>query len=265
MIFHEVSNSYFHYLSNSIFLTVFLVFERLGTPPVSLKSLKGDFYNLKPGCPITIGSILFTKIEVDAPKVEIVATKPTAKNAKKTEQVEDDPNQVDFTKMDFRVGVITKVWHHETAERLFCEEIDVGDDLPRQVASGLRQHYTLEEMNGRRVVVVCNLKESKLQGFLSFGMVLAAKTEGVDGKIVLLEPPSNAAIGDRVYIDGLREGDVGGGLPALPAKVKKLKIWESVSPDLSTDATGTACWKGRPLLAAGEPLTAPCVPNSPIS
>ena len=54
----------------------------MGTPPVSLKSLKGDFYNLKPGCPITIGSILFTKIEVDAPKVEIVATKPAVKNAK---------------------------------------------------------------------------------------------------------------------------------------------------------------------------------------
>lgn len=252
-------------LFDQIFFSTFSVFERLGTQPVSLKSLKGDFYNLKPGCPITIGSILFEKIEVDAPKVEIVAAKPVGKSAKKTEQVEDDPNQESFTKMDFRVGLITKVWHHETAERLFCEEIDVGDDVPRQVASGLRQHYTLDEMNGRRVVVVCNLKESKLQGFLSFGMVLAAKTEGVDGKIVLLEPPLSAAVGDRVYIEGLREGDLGGGVPAAAAKVKKLKIWESVSPDLSTDATGTACWKGRPLLAAGEPLTAPNVPNSPIS
>lgn len=232
-----------------------------------VKTLRADFYNLKPGSPVTIGNILFEKIETESssPKNEasaVVGGKQAPKVAKKAEPLEEDPNQVDFTKMDFRVGVITKVWHHETAERLFCEEIDIGEDLPRPVASGLRQYYTLEEMQGKRVVVVCNLKESKLQGFLSFGMVLAAKT---DSKIILLEPPAGAAVGDRVYIDGLQEGDVGGGLPVAAARVKKLKIWEAVAPDLSTDSTGTACWKGRHLLLAGEPLIAPNAPNAPIS
>jgi tRNA-binding EMAP/Myf-like protein len=67
------------------------------------------------------------------------------------------------------VGVITKVWHHPAAERLFCEEIDVGEGAPRQIASGLREHFTLEQMQGRRVVVVTNLKPAKLVGFESNG------------------------------------------------------------------------------------------------
>lgn len=74
-----------------------------------------------------------------------------------------------------------KVWNHESADRLYCEEIDVGEDAPRQIASGLREHCTLEEMQGRLVLVVCNLRPAKLAGFSSNGMVLAAKSQ--DGKV----------------------------------------------------------------------------------
>jgi tRNA-binding EMAP/Myf-like protein len=56
--------------------------------------------------------------------------------------------------------------------RLFCEEIDIGEDAPRRIASGLREHYSLEEMQGRKLIVVCNLKEAKLVGFVSQGMSL---------------------------------------------------------------------------------------------
>ena len=243
------------------------MFDRLGTQPVPVKSLKGDFYNLVAGTPVTIGDILFIKIETEA-KIESVSVKAAPKVGKKAEAIEDDPNQVDFTKLDFRVGCITKVWNHETADRLYCEEIDIGEEVPRAVASGLRQHYTLEEMHGRRVVVVCNLKESKLQGFVSCGMVLAAKTSagnGVESIIVLLDPPADAALGDRVYIEGLSEGDLGGGLPLAASRIKKLKVWEAVSPDLMTDSTGIACWKGRPLLVAGSPVTAISAPSAPFS
>ena len=231
-----------------------------------VKTLKGDFYNLKPGCPVKVGSILFTKIEVESnlPKTDVLASVPgKPKAVKKAEPIEEDPNQVDFTKMDLRVGIIRKVWNHETGERLFCEEIDVGEETLRPVASGLRQFYTLEDMLDRRVVVVCNLKEIKLQGYMSCGMVLAAKT-GL-GQMVLLDPPSGSAPGDRVYIDGLNEGDVGGGMPATAAKVKKFKIWESVTANLSTDPTGVACWDNRPLLVAGEPILAITAPSSSIS
>ena len=74
------------------------------------------------------------------------------------------------------MSLLRKGWHHPEADKLFCEEIDVGEeDGPRQIASGLREHYTLDEMQDRKVLVVCNLKAAKIVGFNSNGMVLAAK------------------------------------------------------------------------------------------
>jgi methionine--tRNA ligase beta chain len=240
-----------HFLAPVIPIAANEVFTRLGTPPVIARNLRTDFYNLKAGTPVTVGEILFQKIELGDDVAAAKAAELAAAEAKKTKaggggggknkkgaeaEIPEDPNQVDFTKMDFRVGKITKVWHHETASRLFCEEIDCGEDAPRQVASGLREYYTLDQMEGRKVIVICNLKETKLQGFMSFGMVLAAKVEtevedataegGVSKKvrIELLEPPADAQIGERVYLEGLKEGEVGGG-PALPAaRIKKLKV-----------------------------------------
>merc|ERR1711865_459054 len=63
-----------------------------------------------------------------------------------------------FTKIDLRVGQIVKAWEHPDSDKLWCEEIDVGEDKPRQIASGLRAHYSQEEMTNRRILVVCNLK-----------------------------------------------------------------------------------------------------------
>jgi len=80
-------------------------------------------------------------------------------------------DQPDICKLEFKVGVITKVWLHETADKLYCEEIDVGEpEGPRQIASGLRPHFTLEQMQGQRLLVVANLKKKALLGFKSHGM-----------------------------------------------------------------------------------------------
>ncbi len=76
------------------------------------------------------------------------------------------PKDVDTVNaLDFRVGIITKVSKHETADKLYCEEIDIGEAEPRQIASGLVPHYTVEEMLGRRLIVVANLKPRNLVGF----------------------------------------------------------------------------------------------------
>jgi aminoacyl tRNA synthase complex-interacting multifunctional protein 1 len=100
--------------------------------------------------------------------------------------------------MDIRVGVIQKVWDHTTADKLYCEEINVGEDAPREICSGLRDYYSLDDLQGRKVLVVCNLKAAKIVGFTSNGMVLAAK---LDGKVELVEPPADAEIGSRVTLD----------------------------------------------------------------
>ena len=73
------------------------------------------------------------------------------------------------------MGKITKVWAHETADKLFCEEIDIGEESgPRSIASGLRPFYKAEEMVGKMVLVLANLKARALVGFKSHGMVLKA-------------------------------------------------------------------------------------------
>jgi methionine--tRNA ligase beta chain len=78
-----------------------------------------------------------------------------------------------ITALDIRVGEIKKVWEHEEADKLFCEEIDVGEGEPRQIASGLRPYMKAEDLLGKKVLVLCNLKERKLVGFPSHGMVSA--------------------------------------------------------------------------------------------
>ncbi|CAN0399962.1 unnamed protein product, partial [Hapterophycus canaliculatus] len=80
--------------------------------------------------------------------------------------VEGEPS-----KLDVRVGVIVKAWEHPDSEKLFCEEIDLGEGTNRMIASGLRAFYTLEEMQGRRVIVLANLKARNIGGFKSNGMV----------------------------------------------------------------------------------------------
>lgn len=59
--------------------------------------------------------------------------------------------------------LIPQVWEHPESEKLWCEEIDVGEDQPRQIASGLRKFMTAEEMVGADVLVVCNLKAAKVR------------------------------------------------------------------------------------------------------
>jgi len=181
-----------------------------------------------------------------------------ARQSAASKQAKDAPQQPEFTKMEIRVGKITKVWNHASADKLFCEEIDVGEESgPRQIASGLRDHYTLEEMQDRLVLVVCNLKAAKIVEFVSNGMVLAAKSE--DGKAELVTPPEGSQVGERVFIEGL-EGE-----PFSAAQVKKKKTWANVAKDLKTGEGGVATWQGKTIQTAAGPCTAATLVGVPIS
>jgi methionine--tRNA ligase beta chain len=168
-----------------------------------------------------------------------------------------DANQPEFTKIDIRVGKIIKVWNHETADKLFCEQIDLGEETgPREIASGLKDYYTLEDMQDREVLVVCNLKAAKIVGFVSNGMVLAAKG---DGKVELVTPPAGSKVGERVFIDGLS------GEPFTSTQVKKKKTWEAVAKDLKTGEGGVATWGGKVIKTSAGPCSAASLVGAPIS
>lgn len=88
-------------------------------------------------------------------------------------------------------------------------------------------------MKGQRLLVVCNLKPSKMVGFVSNGMVLCAKK---DGKVEFIEPPAGAKIGERVAVEAF----AGGSAPITSTQVKKKKVWEAVAEVLRTDGASAS-------------------------
>eukprot|EP00547_Thalassionema_nitzschioides_P002335 CAMPEP_0194224450 /NCGR_PEP_ID=MMETSP0156-20130528/37496_1 /TAXON_ID=33649 /ORGANISM="Thalassionema nitzschioides, Strain L26-B" /LENGTH=237 /DNA_ID=CAMNT_0038956021 /DNA_START=84 /DNA_END=797 /DNA_ORIENTATION=+ len=162
----------------------------------------------------------------------------TTEPAKKSASEPPAPPVIDISKLDIRVGVINKAWLHEEADKLFCEEIDIGEESgPRQIASGLRAYYEVEDLEGQRVLVLANLKTRKLVGFPSHGMVLCASN---DDKVKFVEPPAEAAIGERVMVDGFD------GEPATENQVIKKKMLNAIFPDLKTNDEGVATYKDVP-------------------
>ena len=75
-----------------------------------------------------------------------------------------------------KVGKIIKCEKHPDADALYLEEIECGEEKPRQVISGLVKFVPLEEMQNRMVVILCNLKPAKMRGILSEAMVMCAST-----------------------------------------------------------------------------------------
>ena len=143
-----------------------------------------------------------------------------------------DPNLPDICKLEFKVGIITKAWVHPDADRLYCEEIDCGEEWPRQIASGLRAHYNLDEMQGQRLLVVANLKAKNLVGFKSHGMVLCAAETNADGteKVEFVEPPEGAPLGEIVTFEGLPTP-----APFTPSQVEKKKLFATCMDGMKTN------------------------------
>jgi len=147
--------------------------------------------------------------------------------------------------IDLRVGHILKAIQHPDAEKLYVSTIAVGDapgtdntseyegKIVRTVCSGLNGLVPLEEMQGRKIVAVCNLKPVTMRGIKSAAMVLAASprvAEGEDshgGPVELVNPPEGAEAGERIYFEGW-EGD------PEPVLNPKKKMWETFQPGFTT-------------------------------
>ncbi len=91
----------------------------------------------------------------------------------------------DFAKLDLRVAKVIEARPHPNADKLLLLQIEVGDET-KQIVAGIRQHYTPEQLVGRKIIVVNNLEPAMLRGETSQGMLLAATS--TDSKVVLLQP-----------------------------------------------------------------------------
>ena len=114
---------------------------------------------------------------------------------KKEEKKEEPKAEIaidDFDKVDLRVGEILSCEKHPKADKLLVSQVKLGDET-RQIVSGVAKYYKPEEMVGRKVVVVANLKPVKLRGELSQGMILFAD-DGEGLKFVETTAPSGAQV-----------------------------------------------------------------------
>ncbi|CAI5448509.1 unnamed protein product [Caenorhabditis angaria] len=155
---------------------------------------------------------------------------------------------IDIGRLDLRVGRIVKCEKHPDADALYVEQIDVGEEQPRTVVSGLVRHVPLDQMQNRLVVVLCNLKPAKMRGVESRAMVMCASSPE---KVEIMEVDPSTTPGTIVTCPPSIHR------PDAQLNPKK-KIWETVAEDLKVSPEGFAAWKGQPLLVGGSTkMTAP--------
>lgn len=197
------------------------------------------------------------KAKKEAEKKESAAKKEAkASAAGGAELAAAGERAVDVSWLDIRVGHITHAEAHPESDKLYIETIDVGEEAPRQVLSGLAQYLPIEAVRGARVVVLCNLGAKKLGGVESQGMVLCAKN---DSGLCFVAPPAGAQPGARVNFEGYP-----GEPEPNPKRIQKKKAWETCMTELAVNADGVACYKGVPFALPEGNCTA-TVKGAPIS
>lgn len=180
--------------------------KQLNAPELTLEDLT-KFGNYVSGTKVTDApEILFARLDINEimPKVEEIRAKQRAK-AGVTEEpqaeagidVEKKPEISidDFMKVQLRVGEILKCEEVPKSKKLLCSQVKIGSEV-KQIVSGIKQHYSAEEMVGKKVVVVTNLKPAKLAGVLSEGMLLCA--EDAEGNLSLLTPEKDMPNGAEI-------------------------------------------------------------------
>jgi len=158
---------------------------------------------------------------------------------------------VDIGRLDLRVGHIRTAKKHPDADSLYVEEVDVGEEKPRTVISGLVKFIPEPEMQNRMAVILCNLKPSKMRGIMSEAMVMCASTAD---NVEILAPPVGSKPGDPVLVEGFTRN------PDAQLNPKK-KIFEACAPDLTVNSNKEACFKGVRWTVNGQSVMSQTLTN----
>lgn len=155
-----------------------------------------------------------------------------------------------FEKLKICVGHVLKVTEHPQSDHLYVEEIDVGEDKPRTIVSGLRKYVTIENFQGKNVLIFANLKPQKMAGVMSEGMVLCGSNED-KSHVELILAPEGSKPGEIITVEGSNA-------PTPDAAVnisRKNNPWSSCLNDLRVDADCVACYKGNAWMTQAGPCT----------
>ena len=147
--------------------------------------------------------ILFARMDLSEvmEKVEAMRAAEAGSEEEKTEEsvidIEAKPEieYDDFAKLQFQVGEIIACEEVKKSKKLLCSQVKIGSQV-KQIVSGIKGHYTAEEMVGKKVMVVVNLKPAKLAGVLSEGMLLCA--EDAEGNLALMTPEKSMPAGAEI-------------------------------------------------------------------
>lgn len=175
---------------------------QLGRPqgPLSEAALNDVLHyrmHLRTGLEIASASNLFPRLEMEKEDAPAKPKKEKKAPAPKPAPAETGPKApiefTDFQKLDLRVGTILAAEQHPNADKLLRFDVDLGEEKPRQIVSGIAAHFKPEDLVGKKVVVVANLPPRKLRGLESQGMILTAE---FDGGLSLLtaDAPSGSSI-----------------------------------------------------------------------
>ena len=175
---------------------------QLGRPqgPLSEAALNDVLHyrmHLRTGLEIAASSNLFPRLEMEKEEAPAKPKKEKKAPAPKPAPAETGPKApiefADFQKLDLRVGTILAAEQHPNADKLLRFDVDLGEEKPRQIVSGIAAHFKPEDLVGKKVVVVANLPPRKLRGLESQGMILTAE---FDGGLSLLtaDAPSGSSI-----------------------------------------------------------------------
>ena len=147
--------------------------------------------------------ILFARLDVKEVMAKVEEMR--AQDAQPEEEKEEAPvvdieakEEVtfdDFMKMQFQVGEIIACEEVKKSKKLLCSQVKIGSQV-KQIVSGIKSNYAPEDMVGKKVMVLVNLKPAKLAGVLSEGMILCA--EGLDGELALMTPDKDMPAGAEI-------------------------------------------------------------------
>ena len=151
--------------------------------------------------------ILFARLDVEEVMKKVEELHPQMTAEEKENQADGEEETVididakpeitfdDFEKMQFQVGEIISCEAVPKSKKLLCSQVKIGSQV-KQIVSGIRKHYTPEEMVGKKVMVLVNLKPAKLAGVLSEGMLLCA--EDAEGNLALMTPEKAMPAGAEI-------------------------------------------------------------------
>ena len=103
----------------------------------------------------------------------------------------------DFSKLDLRVGKITKVEDHPNADKLYVLTVDLNEESTRTIVAGLKPYYEKDQLENKKAIFIANLEPITLRGVESNGMILAASSEDKE-KVTFLTTESDIEVGSKI-------------------------------------------------------------------